>query len=165
MKKVCLFLLCALLLGGCSAQQTLETISDDPALSVSANAAQVQLLLPEEAENTSMESTDGSKLYLCDGYSITVQTLDGGSLDKTLQAVSGYERERLTVMQTKQGDLDCYESAWSTAGEGGAQSCRTVILDDGSFHYAVTVMCDYTLAGELEQTWEEILGSVKLSID
>ena len=45
------------------------------------------------------------------------------------------------------------------AGEGGDQVARTVVLDDGNYHYAVTCMAsenDYDLA---DSGWDRIFGS------
>lgn len=164
MKKGLAILVCVLLLTGCGVQDTFETLSDDDAVSAMATAAKVELLLPEEAASPSMESEDGGKLYLCDGYTVTVQTLSGGDVGRTVQEVSGYAKEELTVMQTKKNDLTCYEMAWCAAGEGEDQVCRCVILDDGAYHYAVTVMANYSRAGALQETWQSILDSVTLSI-
>ena len=167
MKKVwiVLLLICTAVMCGCGVQETLETIADDVAAFVPTDAAEVQLSFPEEVEVSIMESANGNKLYLCDGYSVTVQTMDGGDISKTLREISGYDTEKLTVMKTVQKGTACYESAWSTVGEKGDQSCRTVILDDGTYHYAVTVMADYAQAGQMRETWEKILNSVWINTD
>ena len=163
MKKGFAILVCALFLSGCSVQDTFETLSDTDAVSAAAVAAQVEVSLPEDAAAPSMENEDGSKLYLCDGYTVTVQTLAGGDLNRTILEVSGFSKDELTVMQTKKNGLDRYEMAWSAAGEGEDQILRGVILDDGKYHYAVTVMANYSQAGALRQTWQSILDSVTLS--
>lgn len=165
MKKIWILLVCVLFLSGCSVRETMETISDDHAVSGNALAAQVKLTLPEEAAVPSMEATDGSKIYLCDGYAVIVQTLSGGDLVKTIREVSGFSKDALTVMQTVKNGKACYEFVWTTAGEGQDQTCRAVILDDGNYHYAVTVMADYAQAGELASTWQSLLNSVSLHTD
>lgn len=164
MKKGLLLLLCALLLTGCGAQETFETISDELGVSMPA-VCDVQLLLPEEAAVPSMESEDGSKLYLCDGYTVTVQTLDGGDLNRTFRELSGHSKDELTVIQTARDGIDRYECVWSAAGEGEDQICRALILDDGVYHYAVTVMANATQSGQLRQAWQEIMDSVSLGTD
>ena len=68
-------------------------------------------------------------------------------------------------MQTRRGSADCYECVWTGAGEGGDQMCRAMVLDDGRFHYAVTVMAAADDAGDLAKTWQTIFDSVKLSTD
>lgn len=166
MKKCWLIMIIALLLTGCSAQETFETISDIYGVAASTALHEVQLSLPDDAVSQSMEAEDGSKLYMCDGYTITVQTMESGDLDRTLQEMSGFSRDELTVMKTMRNGIACYESVWCTAGEEEDQICRSVILDDGNFHYGVTVMANYSLAADLNLTWQQILGSATLvSID
>lgn len=156
----------ALLLTGCSARQTSETISDVYAEETLTAMYEVQLSLPDDAVSPSMEANDGSRMYLCDGYTLTVQRTEAGDLDKTLREISGFSKEELTVMKTSRNDMTCYETVWSAAGEGEDQICRSVILDDGKYHYCVTAMANYSLAGDLSPTWQQILDSVNLvSID
>lgn len=161
MKKIWILPVLALLLTGCGAQETFETVSDIYAVPASASGCKLELTLPEEAAQATMESGDGS-LYLCDDYTVAVQTLDGGDLSRTLQHVTGFEKDDLTLMQTEHSGIKRYECAWTAAGEGVDQTCRTVILDNGIGHYAVTVMADYTQAGELAAVWQHILDSAKL---
>lgn len=165
MKKIWIVLLCGLCLTGCGATETMETISDDLEVSAQLPAAQVELSVPGEMETAVLDAGDGSRLYMCDGYTVTVQTLNGGDLEKSVQTVTGFSKDSLTVMQTEAEGIVTYECAWSATGEEGDQTCRAVILDDGMYHYAVTVMADYSLGGDLRETWQEILGSVKLRTD
>lgn len=165
MKRIWIILICALCLSGCSSTQVMETISDDLAVSAQAVASRVEISLPAEEDATVLSADDGSKLYLCEDYVVTVQTLSGGDLERSVQAVTGFEKDSLTVIKTDRDGLVSYECAWCAAGEGTDQVCRTVILDDGTYHYAVTVMADYTQAGALNETWQAVLDSVALSTD
>ena len=124
---------------------------------------QVSLTLPDDATIQTIAGTEG-KLYLCDGFTVTVQTLPGGDLSRTIADTTGYDLSRLTLMETEKDGIRCYRCSWATAGEGGDQAARTLILDDGSFHYAITVMASAEKAGALADTWQEILHSVSLSI-
>lgn len=164
MKKVFGLMLCVMLMAGCGAQETFETVSDDLAVSGSV-VGQVLVSLPEEAKASALIAEDGSKLYLCDGYTLTIHTIDGGKIDETLQMLTGFEKEDLTVMQTVRDGKDCYECVWTTAGEGEDQVCRTIVLDDGGYHYAVTAMAGYTDAGNLQDAWQKIMGSVEICTD
>lgn len=163
MKKWIPVIALLLILTGCT-QVDFETMSDEYVQSDLPAAHTVILALPQEATATVMEADDAGKLYLCDGYTVSVQTLTGGDLDATLRKITGFSRDALTVMETKQGNFKRYESVWSAAGETQDQIGRVVILDDGNFHYAVSVMADYTTAGDLADTWQEILSSVSLDI-
>ena len=161
MKKLWILLPLVLCLCGCGNQKTYETMNDrytQPQL----QSCTLTLELPQEATQTAMEAEDGSRFYQCDGYTVLVQTLPGGDLDKSLLTVTGLPRERLTLMKTGQGDLKCYRCAWSVMGEQEEMICRAVLLDDGKAHYAVTVMAPYRGAGALSATWDTLLGSARL---
>ena len=162
MKKALLVVLVGLLLSGCGAQETMETVSDVYAVPASVTMYQVRLSLPDDAVSQSMEAEDGSKMYMCNGYTVTVQTMDAGDLDKTLRTISGFSGEKLTVMRTQSEDITRYESAWCVAGESEEQICRGLILDDGNYHYAVTIMANYSVAGEKADAWQHILDSACL---
>ena len=161
MKKTVAFLLICFLLSGCAAESTLETVADEWVESAAAPAAEICLRLPEEAAATVTE-TANARLYQCDGYEILVQTLSSGDLEATLRSVTGYGREDLTVMETRSGDVKRYDFVWTCLGEAGEQVGRACILDDGNYHYALTVLADAGRAGEFESLWQELFGNYAL---
>jgi len=159
MKKCLTVMMLALLLTGCSEPKTFETMSDvyyEPETPV---AAQISLTLPEEAAVSVMNNPLTGSIYLCDGYSVTVQTVSAGDLDATLRDATGFPRENLLVMEREDGTNRRYECVWAAAGEGEDQVGRAVILDDGSYHYVLTVMAGADRAGDLAETWQQIIGS------
>lgn len=162
MKKWMLCVICVLLLSGCAAEETFETIRDELVQPALAEMRDIILSLPEDAVSPAAES-DGAVLYQCDGYEIILQTLDGGDLSATIQTISGYRREDLTVMETDLGDITKYELVWASAGELGDRVGRAAILDDGSYHYAVSVLCDADRTEEYTQVWDIMFGSFTLS--
>ena len=161
MKVVCGVLILALLLCGC-ASPALETVSDVYEQPMPAEARQILIDLPQEAARSVMEGTDGGVLYQCVGYEIRVQTLAVDSLDEALRAVTGYGEEKLTVIKTAAGDYSRYDCVWCSAGEEGELVGRTAILDDGSFYYCVSLLSKSEDAYPLQQTWQQILGSLEL---
>lgn len=165
MKKLLVWLLLPLLLAGCGQPEDFETMSDVYEMPELPPAEPVTVHFPPETAITVMESPDGAKLYLCDGYSIAVQTFQGGDLKRTLRAVTGYDDDKLLVMERKQDALDRYECVWTAAGEGGDQVGRTVVLDDGTYHYTLTLMSDAETAGKLTAVWQDILDSFKLGLE
>ena len=160
MKKVITILLICLLLVGCSAKETFETLSDTYDIPVMAQPGQLMVSLPEDAVMMTMTDAADSKLYLCDGYSVTTQLLEGGDVERTFRQITGFEKESLTVIETRQEDYKRYDCAWSAVGEGGDQVFRCVILDDGQQHYTVTLCTEASIAGELTETWTNIANSV-----
>lgn len=161
MKKVLAMAALLFLLSGCS-QPVFETIGAPDIPADTPAAAEILLTLPREASAMTMEGENAGTIYFCDGYTVGVQTLSGGDLDATLRQITGFSRDALTVMQTQLTSVKRYESVWSAAGEGEDQVGRVVILDDGNYHYAVSVMANYSAAGSLAATWQEILSSVSL---
>lgn len=149
-----------LLLCGCGSTQTFETVSD-VWQAETVQAQHVVLELPEDAAAEVMESGDG-ELYLCDGYEIAVQTMAAGDLTRTVQQMSGFSPDELTVIQTSMDELTRYELVWSSAGENGDRICRGVILDDGNYHYAVSVMADAQDTESMKTVWETVFSSLRL---
>ena len=162
MKKYCLLLLMSLLLCGCKQQETLETISDEMLLPVMAQPKNIAVALPGEAALPVVEN-DAGRIYLCDEYEIVLQTLDGGDLDRTMQTVSGMERDQLTMMETIADDVTRYEFVWTSAGERGEQLGRGVILDDGSYHYCLSVLRNAEKADKSQINWNQVFGSFRLA--
>lgn len=163
-KKLAIMALLCVLLTGCTAKETFETV-DDLYVQPAAQPQFLHLDMPEEAAVPTLEHETTGSIYLCDGYTMTVQVLPGGSLDTTLAQLTGFPSDRLTTMHTKQADVDRYECVWTAAGEGEDQVGRLVVLDDGSYHYAVTVMAPAETAGQLTKTWQKLLNSAVLSTD
>lgn len=161
MKKWFVTGLCILLLSGCSAEETFETVADELVQSVSAPVRQMLAVLPEEAAAPASEN-DAGKLYQCDGYEIILQTLPSGDLNATIQSISGYIRDNVTVMGTRTQDYKRYEFVWASAGETGDRIGKAAILDDGNYHYCLSVLSDVDRAEEYAQVWSEMFDSFTL---
>lgn len=156
MKKCWLLLMIMLILTGCKGNVEFETIADGYEQQLTART--IQLTLPESAAVPVSSHADGV-LYICDGYSVSLQTLPGGDLSRTLQTSTGHTAQQLQLMQQKQGDLLRYDCVWSCAGEGGDMVCRGVILDDGCYHYVLTVLMDAHQAGQLQSQVNALCAS------
>ena len=163
LKKLGIVLALGLILSGCGAQETLETVSDLYVQPVSAVLQQVVVDIPQEASATVMQSDTAGTMYLCDDYTITLQTFASGDLDKTLQTATGYGKDKLQIMQTRTENAKRYECVWTAAGEGQTQVGRTCVLDDGSYHYVLTVMAAENRAGELMQAWKALMESFRIA--
>lgn len=165
MKKILIVLLCACLLCGCRSPESYETMTDLYYVPELPAPAEIAVWLPENGALSAMEDEAGAKLYLCDDYSVSLQTLEAGDLEATLSAVTGYGKDMLRGIGWRNGEVSRYECAWASTGEEGDQVARTVVLDDGSYHYVVTVMGNAELAGDLAATWQAITDSVALDTD
>lgn len=150
-----------LTLSGCGAQEVFETVADNPVQAVSAQPRALQIQLAGEPVLPAMES-DGGTLYICDGYDVMTQILEAGDLGRTVQTLSGYEKEALTVMQTEFEDCKRYDFVWTAATDGGEQLGRACILDDGSYHYCLSAITGAENGEEYREIWNGIFESITL---
>lgn len=161
MKIIMVILALMLMLAGCSAPE-FEGVGDVYAPDGEVKMQNMKFDLPEDADTQVMEG-DAGKLYFCDGYEIMSQTFVSGDLDNTLRQLSGYDRSRVTVFQTKQSGLDRYDCVWVSASDRGDQVNRAVVLDDGRYHYCLSVTAAATEAGSLQQSWQSLFASICLT--
>ena len=137
----------------------METVSDEWVLPVMAQPGEIFVELPEDLVAPVLQQ-DSRQLYMGPDYEIMLETLSAGDLNATIRALSGYEKEQLTVLETRQGDIDRYEFVWTTAGEQGDRLGRAVILDDGTYHYCMSVLRD---PGDTPVPWKNVFGSFALA--
>ena len=161
MKRMAILAL-ALCLVGCKPKPEYETISDEVVAGAVVTAQPMQISLPTDAVVAVFQGEDGSALYLCDGYTITVQTYEAGDLNKTLLDATGFTLDALYPLQTKQGDYTRYDCVWTAAGEGEEQVGRLALIDDGNYHYALSVMAPASQTERLQQHWKTLFDGFDL---
>ena len=161
MKKLFWFLI-PLLLAGCAAKETMETVADTPVEMVEVQQRQIYVELPEEAAAPAAQ-TENSRLYLCKDYEIVIQTLEAGDLDETIRTLSGFDPDSLTVIQTRAQGADRYDFVWVTAGEDGERVGRAVILDDGHYHYTMSVLKPADATRNTQVVWRRVFESFRLA--
>ena len=159
---VCIVLVTALL-SGCGQPVDFETMSDNFVQPELPQPKEVIVQLPEDAMKAVLGNGITDTLYLCDGYTIAVQTLSAGNLDATLREVTGYGRDRVQLWERKEGENSRYVCVWVSAGEGGDQTGKTTILDDGTYHYVLSVMAPAEEAGKLADTWQYLMDSFSIA--
>ncbi len=161
MQKIILLVLAVLMLSGCAAEETFETISDELIQPVMAQPEEVRVNLPGETAMPAMESDNG-RFYLASDYEIHIQTLEAGDLNRTIQTLCGYEKDALTVMETNLDGISRYEFVWTCAGENGDRIGRAVVLDDGTYHYTMTVLRDADTTENTQIVWNDVFSSFTL---
>ena len=162
MKKLACLLMVLLLVTGCGAKETLETVSDEIPEISPAMAREILLTLPLEAAVPASETENG-EIYLCDGFEIALQTLPAGDLNATVQSISGFAREDLTIIESNRADYTRYDMVWSCAGENSHRIGKAAVLDDGNYHYVLSVLADEDRVAEYAGIWQEMLDSYSLS--
>lgn len=162
MKMYVLLVVIAALLCGCGQVQTMETVDDTLVEPVMAEPREVYVELPGEAAVPAMES-DSSRFYLCQDYEIAIETRQSGDLASTIRTLTGYEPEELTVMERELDGVKRYDFVWASAGEMGERLGRAVILDDGNYHYSMSVLRDADTTETLQVVWHQVFSSFTLA--
>lgn len=140
MKKLGMMILALMfLLSGCLSAPVFETLEGVDVNGEVPAVKKISFDLPKDASVQTVQGTSG-RIYFCDGYEIMVETFSAGDLNKTLQSLTGFSRDVLTVVQTKVDGIDRYSCVWTSIGETGEQVGRLTILDDGGYHYCLSVM-------------------------
>jgi len=163
MKKLWVIPLIALVLAGCGREKTLETITDTPNIPVVSAVQRIQVYLPAELSTPVLQDETAGTLYLCDDYALTVQTVSGGNLEKTIHNATGKHIADLQILQTQQGNAKCYQWMWTTNGEKGIQVGRGCVLDDGAYHYVLIAQADESSTKKVQPVWKEIFASFSLA--
>ena len=162
MKKWLLLLMMTVLMTGCTAEDTFETVADELVLPVMAQPRFVCVDLPGETDLPVIEN-DSGRIYLCNDYEIVLQTLESGDLEKTLAVMAGLTQEDMTVMETSSDGIRRYDFVWAAAGEAGDRTGRGAVLDDGNYHYCLSVLADTEGSEKSHVCWEDVFSSFCLS--
>lgn len=159
MKNIFLFFLVGLLMTGCSAADTFETlgpIQHQP--DALPTMASVQLSLPESASEQTFGGSPDT-VYECAGYTLVLQTLAAGDFNRTVRTLSGFSPEKLTVMESTMEQGKRYDWVWTAVGESGDLVCRASVLDDGNYHYCIYTLAPAQSAGTLAEEWNTLFAS------
>lgn len=162
MKKVFVLILGVLLLCGCAANGEYETVNCTVPVVQRAPRQQIYVQLPGDLTVPVIAQEEEGTLYECSEYTLTLQTMEGGDLERTLLNCTGFSSDNLKVITTQRQGITRHTCAWTAAGEGGPQVGRLAVLDDGSWHYVLCVMADAQMAGDLESEWKHIFDTFRL---
>ena len=157
LKKLVILIIAGMLLTGCSAP-VYETLGEVEHVSATQPRQRKTVLeIPEDA--AILTASGGDMLYTCGGYTMSLQSLAAGDLSSTVRALSGYDLSQLTILETVCEDHTRYDWVWTSAGEMGDVVCRAAVLDDGNYHYCLTVSTEAEKAGAMSQVWNELFRS------
>ena len=154
-------LLTLALLTGCAAEETFETVADVWAEQPLPPPASISVALPGEAALPVMEN-DSGRVYLCNDYEVYLQTVEAGDLEATARNMSGYPTDQLTVLSTEQEGVKRHEFVWACAGETGDWLGRGVVLDDGNYHYTMTVLRSAESVETSQVVWDGVFSSFRI---
>jgi hypothetical protein len=151
MKKLCVFLLAAFLLAGCTEKKTFETISDGLETPRLPAMLEMAAVLPEGATSPVLSTEATGKLYEYNDCTVTMQAVTAGDFSGLIREITGYAKENLQLMESVQAGLPSYQVVWTAAGEGQTQVGRACILTDGNYYYVLTAMVPESKAGALSK--------------
>ncbi len=161
MKKCWILIVVLLMLTGCGSVETFETLGSIPHQPSSKPVEQkVSVQLPKDAAEQTGE--DNGTMYLCDDYTILMQTLASGDMNATIRTLSGYSQDQLMVMESGTEKVRRYDWVWTSVGEEGDIVCRATVLDDGNYHYCLCTMANAEASGGLTEEWNDLFGSFRL---
>ena len=161
MKNCVLLLLMMILLTGCGAEQTMETVADELVIPVMAQPRLICVELPGETALPVFENDNG-RIYICNDYEIAIQTLESGDLEQTIQTISGLSKQDVPVVATSEEDIRRFDLGWASVGEGGDRGGRAAILDDGNYHYCMSVLRGVE-SDKSQISWDQVFGTFHLS--
>lgn len=164
MKRILLCLMVGMMLGGCASEPVYETIGNamEDTRPVSAPGT-IELTLPEDAQMQVIDDEYGSKSYRIGDWEVWTQICDGGDINATLEQLTGISAEALTVMEYRLQDMPCSEVAWITTTDEGSLVCRTAVLDDGNYHYCISLMMPEEEAEVLGESFGALLEGAVIS--
>lgn len=149
------------LLSGCASEATFETVADVWADETLPPPASICVALPGETALPVMES-DSGRVYLSNDYEVYLQTVEAGDLEGTVKSMSGYSPDQLTVLTTTRDGMDRHEFVWACTGETGDWLGRGVILDDGNYHYTMTVLRSAETLETSQVVWDGVFNSFRI---
>lgn len=138
-----------LVLSGCSMQSAAwETVTD----SLSQQQPIVYDITVGISESALTDQTDQCKHYEVQEIQVDTHTFQACNLNSAVRNLSGFEAEKLTILQTSRFDLPEYQFAWYSQTEEGGRLYRADLVMDGMTCYAV--VCSFPEeAGE--SAWTE----------
>lgn len=140
-----------------------ETVSDQIYLSVDGKIP-VQLTMDFSAPADAVQAADalssGAVYQQAEGkYEIMQETLQGAA-ESAIKRMTGFSKDELTVMETKEFNMARYDFVWTAASEQGQQVCRGVVFDDGTYCYTLTFQTAEENGGALQACMDEVFASI-----
>lgn len=166
MKKGIIWIMAALLLSGCAGdtEPVYETIgnvweNEEP---VSAPAS-IEFAVPDGAEMEAVSTDSEVKIYRIGDWELWTQALDGGDLRATFEQLTGMDWDALTVVNHPVGEKNVYETAWTAMDEEDTYIIRAAVIEEGDYHYCLSLMALEDNSRTVGQFFTEILENVNLA--
>lgn len=173
MKKWTVFVsaaLCAALLCACAAQpQTAwETVDDELLLECASwqdGARQISFDVPDGAVAQSYAEDGARQIYAAkDGaYEIVSEVLLETSVQSLVRSVTGFDPERVQLIQTSRGDLTEYQFAWYSGSDEGGRLYRADAVLDEPYCYVLLFSTSEQSGTSYDSIAEAVFASMRLT--
>lgn len=161
---------CAAMLCACAAQtQTAWETVDDEIVQDCANwqsgAYSISFDVPEDAVEQSYAEDSTRQVYTAsDGaYEIVAEVLLDASADSVVRRLTGFEPERMQVLQTQRGDLMEYRFAWYAGGDEGGRLYRADAVLDEPYCYVLMFSSSEASGTKYDSTAASVFASMALT--
>lgn len=142
-----------LTLCGCGAKPVWEVVEDlQPAGNVTPwqeTAYDIHIALPQEADLIGQHQD--AALYEAGNLEIMTSRFLASDYTAAVEYLSGYEAERLNILQTTRFDLPEYQFAWYSETEEGGRMFRADFVMDGMTCYAVVCSAPEAIGDFMDQ--------------
>jgi len=136
--RIIIGLLLLAMLVGCSAQPVWETVEDyQPAEAVMQQDPRYEITIGVPEQMTLVEETADTSLYESEELEVLTTRFQSADLNAAVRHLSGFDADRLNILQTSRFDLPEYQFAWYSQSEEGGRLYRANLVMDGMTCYAV----------------------------
>lgn len=127
-----------LMLTGCSVHTAgWETVEDFVPTATETNDSPLYAISVGLPDAALTDEAEGCRRYETGTLQVETSTFLASDVNSAVRHLSGYEAERLTILQTSRFDLPEYQFAWYSQTEEGGRLCRADLVMDGMNCYAV----------------------------
>lgn len=162
--------LCAALFSACAAQpQTAwETVDDELILectSWQAGARQISFDVPDGAVAQSYAEDSARQVYAAEdgAYEIVSEVLLDTSAQSIVRNVTGFEPERVQLVETRRDGLTEYQFAWYSGSDEGGRLYRADAVLDEPYCYVLLFSASEQSGTKYDSTAAEVFASMRLT--
>ncbi len=162
--------LCAALLCACAARQQTawETVDDELILECAGwqeGARRISFDVPDGAAAQSYAEDGTCQIYAPDdgAYEIVSEVLLQTSAQGLVRSVTGFEPERVQLVQTKRGGLTEYQFAWYSSSDEGGRLYRADAVLDEPYCYVLLFSTSEQSGTKYDSTAEAVFASMRLT--
>lgn len=162
MKIGLLLLITALVLSGCTAEPTFETIGNVWENSHAEELpASIEFGLPDDIVMEVMESDDNCRSYQIGDWMLWTEICNGGDIAATMKMLTGMEDAEM--ISHPSGMYSCHETAWAVTEEEGEYVMRAAVIPKGAYHYCLSMKAPVEDARQMGEVFSQILENVYLN--